>query len=110
MAAKVSIIIPSRNETHMVSERDTVLQRMIRDIYRKCTGDFEVIVAFDGSPYQELPDYPDLKILKMPDVNERFSSNGAESVGSSPEQFGEFIRSAIDKWAKVVKISGARID
>ncbi|MBI4192065.1 MAG: tripartite tricarboxylate transporter substrate binding protein [Betaproteobacteria bacterium] len=51
-----------------------------------------------------------VKVLKMPDVNERFSSNGAESVGSSPEQFGEFIKSALNKWAKVVKISGARID
>jgi len=58
---------------YMVSERETVLQRMIRDIYRKCTGDFEVIVAFDGPPYQGLPDYPDLKILKMP-----------ESIGLKP--------------------------
>jgi tripartite-type tricarboxylate transporter receptor subunit TctC len=33
-----------------------------------------------------------------------------EPVGSTPEQFDALVRSEIDKWAKVVKISGATID
>lgn len=58
--SKVSILIPSRNETAEVAPGVTVLQRMVQDIYEKATGDFEVIVAFDGPPYQALPDYPNL--------------------------------------------------
>lgn len=64
---KVSIIIPSRNETHEVAPGVTVLQRMVQDIYEKATGEFEVLVGFDGPPYQSFPDYPNLKVLKLPD-------------------------------------------
>ncbi len=64
----VSIIIPSRNETYKIAEGMTVLQRTVQDIYDKATGDFEVIVIFDGPPYQELPNLPNLSIVKYPDV------------------------------------------
>ncbi len=43
------------------------------------------------------------RILKLPDVNERLSSLGAEPVGDRPEQFAAFIKSEIAKWAKVIK-------
>jgi glycosyltransferase involved in cell wall biosynthesis len=61
--ARVSIVIPSRVETYEVSAGVSVLQRTVQDIYKKATGDFEVIVAFDGPPYQSFPDYPNL--IKM---------------------------------------------
>lgn len=65
--AKVSIIIPSRNEI-AVNDGMNVLQRTVKDIYEKATGDFEVIVGFDGPPYQDFPNYPNLRLLKLPDV------------------------------------------
>ena len=64
---KVSIIIPSRNEIQTTNEGVNVLQRTVQDIYEKDTGDFEVIVGFDGPPFQDFPDYPNLKLVKMPD-------------------------------------------
>ena len=51
-----------------------------------------------------------VKILQMPDVKELLSRNGAEPVGSTPDQFTAFIRTEITKWARVVKESGARLD
>ncbi len=51
-----------------------------------------------------------LLILSLPDVRERLSSQGADPVGGTPEQFSALIRSEIQKWAKVVKDSGAKID
>ena len=65
---KTSIIIPSRNESLEVAPGVTVLQRTVRDIYDKATGNFEVIVGFDGPPYQDFPDYPNLKVVKFPSV------------------------------------------
>ncbi|MGZ5232059.1 MAG: tripartite tricarboxylate transporter substrate binding protein [Burkholderiales bacterium] len=51
-----------------------------------------------------------LKLLKQPDVKERLDSAGFEVIGNTPEQFAAFIRAEIDKWARVVKASGARAE
>ena len=51
-----------------------------------------------------------VKLLKLPDVKERLDAAGFEVIGNTPEQFAAFIRSEIDKWAKVVKASGARAE
>jgi tripartite-type tricarboxylate transporter receptor subunit TctC len=51
-----------------------------------------------------------VRILKLPDVSQRLNGLGFEIVGSTPEQFGAYIRSEIKKWEKVVKASGAKPD
>jgi tripartite-type tricarboxylate transporter receptor subunit TctC len=49
------------------------------------------------------------RILKLPDVRERLINLGTEPVGGTPEQFGEYIRGEIAKWAKVVKATGMEL-
>jgi tripartite-type tricarboxylate transporter receptor subunit TctC len=49
-----------------------------------------------------------VKSLKMPDVVQRLDALGFEIAGTTPEQFGAYMRSETGKWAKVVKASGAR--
>jgi tripartite-type tricarboxylate transporter receptor subunit TctC len=51
-----------------------------------------------------------VKIVKLPDTHERFLSLGAEPVGSTPAEFGDFFRGEVAKWGKVVKSSGAQVD
>lgn len=51
-----------------------------------------------------------LKILNVPDVKERLSAQGAETFSSTPQEFAAYIRKETEKWAKVVKYSGARLD
>jgi tripartite-type tricarboxylate transporter receptor subunit TctC len=48
--------------------------------------------------------------LKRAEVRDRIIAAGAEPAPSTPAAFGELIRSEIDKWAEVVKVSGARAD
>jgi tripartite-type tricarboxylate transporter receptor subunit TctC len=51
-----------------------------------------------------------VKALNQPDVKSRIESDGSEPVGSSPEEFRRFMRADMDKWAKLVKESGAKLD
>lgn len=49
--------------------------------------------------------------LAHPDVKQALGKFGLEAVEpSTPEQFTEFLRAEITKWAQVVKVSGARAD
>ena len=47
-----------------------------------------------------------VRILNLPELKERLSSEGAEVVGSTPEQFAAFLRDEIAKDARIVKASG----
>ncbi len=65
--AKTSIIIPSCNEIAVTNEGVNVLQKTVRDVYGKATGDFEVIVGFNGPEYQDFPNFPNLKVVRLPE-------------------------------------------
>ncbi len=46
--------------------------------------------------------------LKRPEVRATYAAQGAIPVGNTPEEFGVFLKQDIDKWAKVVQVSGAK--
>jgi tripartite-type tricarboxylate transporter receptor subunit TctC len=50
------------------------------------------------------------RALQARDVRERLAGLGAEPVGSTPAEFRAFVQGEIEKWARVVKASGARVD
>jgi tripartite-type tricarboxylate transporter receptor subunit TctC len=51
-----------------------------------------------------------LATLQDPEVKKRMFNAGVEIRTSTPQEFARYIASEIDKWAKVVKASGARAD
>ena len=50
------------------------------------------------------------RIMTLPEVKERLAAQGAETLTGTPQEFGAFIKSETEKWAKVVKFSGAAVD
>ena len=50
------------------------------------------------------------KGLNSGDLRARLASEGAEVAGGSPEEFGVFFRAEIEKWAKVIKAAGIRLE
>jgi len=47
-----------------------------------------------------------VRIIKRPDVQERFNSQGLDAVGSTPEELAALIKSEIEMYAKLVKQIG----
>ena len=45
--------------------------------------------------------------IAAPDVRRRLDMEGAIAVGNTPEEFSKFVQAEIQRWAKVVKFSGA---
>jgi len=48
--------------------------------------------------------------LNNPDVKDKMSADGADPVGSTPEQFEEFLSKERVHWAKIIKASGIESD
>ena len=48
------------------------------------------------------------KVLRLPEVRERLAALGAEPVGSTPEEFGAFIRAERTRWGRIIREKGIR--
>jgi tripartite-type tricarboxylate transporter receptor subunit TctC len=51
-----------------------------------------------------------VRIMRLPDVQERLPRQGLTFVAGTPQQFAAFVRSEKDKWGALVKAVGARVD
>jgi tripartite-type tricarboxylate transporter receptor subunit TctC len=51
-----------------------------------------------------------VRTLQDASVRERFVSDGAEPVGNTPEQFAAVIRADLNKWGRVIKAAGIKLD
>jgi tripartite-type tricarboxylate transporter receptor subunit TctC len=76
------------------------------------TGSWQGIVAPAGTPPEVVAKLHATvtAILATPEMKDRLDKAGAEVRAMSPAQFGAFIRDERDRWAKVVKESGAKFD
>lgn len=50
------------------------------------------------------------KILKAPEMRERLTAQGADPIGGTPEQLGEYVKIEIAKWGKVIHALGLQAE
>jgi tripartite-type tricarboxylate transporter receptor subunit TctC len=46
----------------------------------------------------------------LPELRERYATLGMDLGGGTAEAFGALLKSERDKWARVVKLSGAKVE
>lgn len=51
-----------------------------------------------------------VRVMQVPELRTRLLREGSIPLGSTPQQFADYLRSEIPKWAQVVRYSGARVD
>jgi tripartite-type tricarboxylate transporter receptor subunit TctC len=51
-----------------------------------------------------------VRAINTPDFRKNLQSQGADPVGNSPEQYLLFIQNETDKWAKVIKSAGIKVE
>lgn len=71
-----------------------------------------IVLAPAGTPREivDLIHSEIVRVLQRPGTKDRIAALGTEPVGSSPEEARAFLQAEIEKWAPVVKASGARVD
>jgi len=50
------------------------------------------------------------RILAQPDVVERLSTAGVEIQTSTPKEWGDFVKSEVEKWQRVTKEAGIKVE
>ncbi len=50
------------------------------------------------------------RAVQTPVIKQQLASDGAEAIGSSPQEFALFLKNELSKWGKAVKLAGAKLD
>ena len=50
------------------------------------------------------------KAIQLPDVREFMAREGADPVGSTPQEFAAFFKNEVDRYARVIKSANIRAD
>jgi hypothetical protein len=50
------------------------------------------------------------RILHLPDIKEKLSTQGAEPNGNTPAEMGKWLAAEKERWAKLIKATGFRLD
>ncbi len=50
------------------------------------------------------------RAVKSPELADRIRGEGAEAVGSTPEEFRQLIAAEVPRWRKVVQDAGIKVE
>lgn len=109
-AGKVRVLgIMAEKRHRLLPDVPTFIEQKYKDFVM---GNWIGIVAPTGTPRPIVNKLAAevTRIVRSPDVGERFSHEGLDALGGTPEEFARLIRSEIERFGKAVKASGAKVD
>ena len=94
------------NELSFASAGNVAANHLASELFKRMAG----ILAPTGTPREIVMrlNTEVVNVLRNPDIRTRFADQGAEPVGNTPEQFSDFLKSDLAKWARVIKAAGVR--
>ena len=102
--------VTSAKRSQATPDTPTLMEQGVKDFD---VSVFFGIVAPAGTPPDTLARLNTalVQILQQPDVKKNLAAQGLEPApNNTPEQLTHFMRSEIDKWREVIKVSGAKAD
>ena len=102
------LAVSSRTRTAVAPALPTVAETLPGFEYGSWMG----VVAPAGTPREIVVrlNREITRILKSPEMLERLAGEGADVIASTPEEFSNYMKQEVAKWAKVVRESGVRLD
>jgi tripartite-type tricarboxylate transporter receptor subunit TctC len=103
-----AIAIASRQRTRAAPEIATIAETLPGFEVQSVFG----VVVPSGTPREVVrrlnADF--IKVLQIPAMRAKLDEFGIEPVGNSPEEFDAYIRAEIERWSRVVKSAGIKLD
>jgi tripartite-type tricarboxylate transporter receptor subunit TctC len=104
-----ALAVTSKKRSALVPEVPTLAESGLPDYE---AGSWYGILAPAGTPREVIDRLHGaiVKALRQPDVSKRLAAEGAEPIGSTPEEFAAHIKAEIARVASVVRAAGIRIE
>jgi len=104
-----ALAVTSRTRSALLPDIPTIAESGLPDYQ---AGSWYGILAPAGTPREviERLHAAIIKALNQPDVSKRLAAEGAEVIGSTPEEFGAHIKAEIARVGSVVRAAGIRIE
>jgi len=105
-------IIAASSEQRLPSLPDTPTVAETPGLEGFVTGSWQGIVAPARTPPEVIAKLNGevTRILKLPDVRQLLDSQGTTPLPTSPQEMGRWLASEQERWAKVVKTSGIKLE
>ena len=102
------IAVSSSKRVASIPDVPTVAEARLKDFE---TGSWQGVVAAAGTPKDIVGRLNGeiSRVLGTPDMKENLAKQGAEVYTMTPEQLGNWLKTEIDKWAKVVKAANLKL-
>jgi tripartite-type tricarboxylate transporter receptor subunit TctC len=102
-----ALAVTSRERAQAIPELPTMIEGGVKDF---TVTQWHAVLAPKGTPRPivERLNQEIRKVLQQPEVAKYLANEGAEIVGSSPEQFEAHIKAEYEKWGKLIKQIGLR--
>jgi tripartite-type tricarboxylate transporter receptor subunit TctC len=103
------IAVSSAKRVAAIPDVPTVAEAGLKDFE---TGSWQGVVAAAGTPKEVIARLNGeiSRILNTPEMKANLAKLGTDVYIMTPEQLGNWLKSEIDKWAKVVKAANVKLD